>query len=640
MLSPACDFLAPRVGAMAMTQRERQAMRATFERDGFILIRGVVPTGLLRNVQGVVEKAVDRRAQDLLDRGLISNTHEDKPFASRWQAVVEESGAMQARRSWDEDLISLPFHQLCNAPTLTDIVQCLLTSNERESVPAAGKLVPHAPYCTGNFSLRPKIPRDKRTTIKWHNDSMYSRNNDDRVLTCWLPLVPTDELNGCMQCLPQSHLLGPIDSHMDPEYKVLQPPQDFDFHALPPPVSFAMEPGDALVFTNFTLHRSLMNNAETTRWSIDLRYTTTQRISSSCHSSYSHSTRRLLRWRRYATSPVGEVDLSQPNLHSVGGIPGFRLGVDGYDAWLARVEMWRALGGDSNFGARLQAVGVPTLRPEQYAQRQDRLAKHWAHARHEAGSETDDTGAGVVTKLQSGQAPVTFRFGQRWGALVSAPEGLRLLWRADQASLLRAASAGAVDGELAIAAPAWVDPQGGLRWPVVVQHPEPYAVRVQDCRAPCCHHLLDLTQLWRPVLCGHDQRIHLIYVVVVTREGEQSIALWSTSDFVAFFDQGPVHSRQHVENRRDDCFPITGPPTIVHGEGLWHLLYRGGANNNLWHIAAPSPTGFVPSEGEGTVARRVPRPPRQVAETEETVAVSWRGDQPVAVSRQQQPARL
>ena len=31
---------------------------------------------------------------------------------------------------------------------------------------------------------------------------MYSRNQDDLVLTCWLPLVPADEVNGCMQVRP------------------------------------------------------------------------------------------------------------------------------------------------------------------------------------------------------------------------------------------------------------------------------------------------------------------------------------------------------------------------------------------------------------------------------------------------------
>ena len=92
---------------------------------------------------------------------------------------------------------------------------------------------------------------------------------------------------------------------------------------------------------------------------------------------------------------------------------------------------------------------------------------------------------------------------------------------------------------------------------------------------------------------------------------------------------------------QDSCFPISGPPTVVEREGLWHLIYRGGAHNFLWHIAAPSPTGFVPSEGEGTVSRRVPRPARHVLEMQQAAAaVWWRGDQPLAMLKQRKSARL
>ena len=149
------------MAAVAAAEREgaHDGMRAALERDGFVLIRGIVPPELLRDVQGVVEAAVEQRASDLLERGLVSSTHAGEPFETRWQAVVDESGAMQARRSWDEDLISPQFHRLCSAPALTEALQSMLGSESSGG----------APYCTGNFSLRPKIPNDKRTTIKWHN---------------------------------------------------------------------------------------------------------------------------------------------------------------------------------------------------------------------------------------------------------------------------------------------------------------------------------------------------------------------------------------------------------------------------------------------------------------------------------------
>ena len=122
--------------AILGARQQQHAMRLAFERDGFILIRGIVPQALLRDVRSVVEAAVEQRAEDLLARGLVSSTHSGEPFETRWQAVVEESGAMQARRSWDEDLISRPFHRLCSAPALTEVLQYLL-SDEDADVDAA-----------------------------------------------------------------------------------------------------------------------------------------------------------------------------------------------------------------------------------------------------------------------------------------------------------------------------------------------------------------------------------------------------------------------------------------------------------------------------------------------------------------------
>ena len=345
---------------------------------------------------------------------------------------------------------------------------------------------------------------------------------------------------------------------MDPEYKVLQPPPDFDYDALAPPISFPMEPGDALIFTNFTLHRSLMNNAETTRWSIDLRF---------------------------ATGPVGEVG-------TPGGVPGFRVGESSFESWQGRVEEWRGRGGDSNFGARLQAVGVPTLTPSEYERRQAALAAQWAAAQQ---GQEEPAGSVEITKLRTDGGAVAFQFEGRWGVFLSAEGGLRLLWAASEQAALQQAAAAADSGpELAIEAPAWVDAAAGLRWPVVVQHPQPFST------------------------------IFLVYCVVSSANGGQQIALLSTNDFVAFHDQGSVFSPPPGQ-------AVHGPPTIVSRDELWHLLYPS-AGGELLHVAAPSPTGFVPSEGEGRVSRRVARPARRVVGAGGPTAVRWLGDMPAAVS--------
>ena len=301
-----------------------------------------------------------------------------------------------------------------------------------------------------------------------------------------------------------------------------------------------------------------MNNAQTTRWSIDLRF---------------------------ASGPVGEAG-------TPGGVPGFRVGESSFESWQGRVEEWRGRGGDSNFGARLQAVGVPTLTPSEYERRQAALAAQWAAAQQQRQEEP--AGSVDIMELRTDGGAVAFEFEGRWGVFAGAEGGLRLLWAASEHAALQQAAAAADSGsELAIEAPAWVDAVAGLRWPVVVQHPPPFS------------------------------RIFLVYCVVSSAHGDQQIALLSTNDFVAFHDQGAVFSPPPGQ-------AVHGPPTIVSRDELWHLLYPS-AGGELLHVAAPSPTGFVPSEGEGRVSRRVERLPRRVAGAGGATAVRWLGDLPAAV---------
>jgi hypothetical protein len=55
------------------------------------------------------------------------------------------------------------------------------------------------------------------------------------------------------------------------------------------------------------------------------------------------------------------------------------------------------------------------------------------------------------------------------------------------------------------------------------------------------------------------------------------------------------------------------------------------SDRGVWHVAAPSPAVFVPSEGEGAVSRRIGRLPRRVVGSEGATVVWWEGDLPVVV---------
>jgi ectoine hydroxylase-related dioxygenase (phytanoyl-CoA dioxygenase family) len=229
----------------------------TLERDGYLLLRGLLDRSIIDGVLRRVEDAVDLRAQKLHEDGAITDLHQDAPVIYRWQRIFQDMGNYQSRRSWDEDVISEELYTLMAHPPLRDVLEPIVGPNIT---------------ATGLIALRPKVPNDKRTTVLWHQDSHYFGPDtaDMTILTVWVPLVDTDETNGCMQIVPGSHTWGYVDAEMDPDHKAYRPLQDPTERG--DPISCEMKVGDVLIFRNLTLHRSLPNTSDHTRWSIDFRY--------------------------------------------------------------------------------------------------------------------------------------------------------------------------------------------------------------------------------------------------------------------------------------------------------------------------------------------------------------------------------
>jgi len=83
--------------------------------------------------------------------------------------------------------------------------------------------------------------------------------------------VDVDEENGCMQFISGSHKWGLLPNKRQGDHLV--PVEDVEARGRVE--TLAMRAGDAVAFRNLTFHRSLMNNSDGIRWSIDLRYSVT-----------------------------------------------------------------------------------------------------------------------------------------------------------------------------------------------------------------------------------------------------------------------------------------------------------------------------------------------------------------------------
>ena len=229
---------------------------ATFERDGFLIQRGVIDQETLAGVRRVFEDAVDRLADSWIEAGAITDPAADEPFDQRWNVLRAQLPALYAT-AWRRILVSPEVYALWQHPVLLGAARRLI----------GDELIAHSIW---NGRPRDSGGHDTQR-IHWHQDAHYYKQwdpADGKLLSAWLPLVPVDATSGCLQLGPGSHTGGLVAQV--PSVNGLRTVADDDVPANA--VDAVMEPGDVLFFTDLTLHRALDNNAGRVRWSIDIRF--------------------------------------------------------------------------------------------------------------------------------------------------------------------------------------------------------------------------------------------------------------------------------------------------------------------------------------------------------------------------------
>lgn len=236
------------------------AQLAAYERDGLLVLRNVVSEQARARITMLFHRIVDDLAHDLLNSGELSRLYEELPFDSRWAAIRAEVPASRPI-VWRRILIDPAVHSLWFEPGLLSAAQSILGTDIRAY---------HL------FNGRPREPHDPGQTIDWHQDAFNSDDwnaADSRILTCWIPLVPVDVDSGCLAVVPGSHRQGVLPKITD-EFGItkLRDAPELTTAAMPVP----LQPGDALVFNDLVLHRSLDNISDRVRWSIDIRFSSNE----------------------------------------------------------------------------------------------------------------------------------------------------------------------------------------------------------------------------------------------------------------------------------------------------------------------------------------------------------------------------
>lgn len=230
---------------------------AQFDREGYLVVEGFFDDGDLQPVIDEIKQEVDARAQDLVQKGKLSQTYAEYDFEHRLAMISAETDAV-AKSIWNGTLCGPAFFNLIRNPKLLDIAESF----------CGPEIIASSVY-----RLRPKIPKNPYGAVPWHQDSGYMEAYCDKamILTVWLPLVDATRENGCMWVIPRAHKTGQVVKHgyrKDKPYLIIP---DSDLPQAEP-VCVPVKKGGALFLHNLTPHASFDNNTEIVRWSMDLRY--------------------------------------------------------------------------------------------------------------------------------------------------------------------------------------------------------------------------------------------------------------------------------------------------------------------------------------------------------------------------------
>ncbi|CAF1078287.1 unnamed protein product [Rotaria sordida] len=237
-----------------------------FFQDGFVIKRNLLKREQLESVIHGIEQLVDELAQELHRAGKIQDLHENDGFYQRLTAIdAQFPGAAVLLHK--RGVLPSEIASLWSSETLLSVAKQLLGPD------IAGHPV---------WNLRTKVPNQEQVTVPWHQDAAYLHKECWNVLqvTAWIPLLDTNEENGCLQVIPGAHRSGQVCKHncctgntWYIEVPVEEMSKTLNISVNEQTIFTCEVPfGSVLFFNNLIPHKSMENYSQNIRWSLDLRW--------------------------------------------------------------------------------------------------------------------------------------------------------------------------------------------------------------------------------------------------------------------------------------------------------------------------------------------------------------------------------
>jgi len=116
------------------------------------------------------------------------------------------------------------------------------------------------------------IPSEEQYLFPWHPDFNYGLGSLDG-LSVWIPFADVMENKGALAVLPGTHKNGILPSYsLKKENRIHYVPKEEEWIKNIQPVFVKLTAGDCLIFSTLLLHRSVPNDSNRCRWSVQFRY--------------------------------------------------------------------------------------------------------------------------------------------------------------------------------------------------------------------------------------------------------------------------------------------------------------------------------------------------------------------------------
>ena len=222
--------------------------------NGYLPIERLFDPGLLAPLIAELGQVVAGWALIYEAEGRLPARFDDEPFERRLFKLQEamDGACPEVRQAISGKRKTPGMFHVMTLPPILDVVESLV----------GPEIMSHP-----QFNSRAKLP-DKTSVVNWHQDIGFldPEAEETFMVNFWLPLVDTDEVNGCLQVIPGSHKVGRLPFKDNPE--AILP----DAMPTGQPVTCPVPKGGVLLLQHRTVHRSGPNYSDGIRWSLDIRY--------------------------------------------------------------------------------------------------------------------------------------------------------------------------------------------------------------------------------------------------------------------------------------------------------------------------------------------------------------------------------